>query len=64
MSAQTNPRDRIVTVGLLRVARAKRAALIASAGRMPERASIERPEGRMPEGSVRRDGMGDPELAR
>jgi hypothetical protein len=29
-----------------------------SAGRMPKRASMERPEGRMPEGSVRRDGMG------
>jgi hypothetical protein len=38
-------------------------ALLASAGRMPERASMERPEGRMPKGSVRRDGMGNPEPA-
>jgi hypothetical protein len=38
-------------------------ALLASAGRMPKRASMERPEGRMPAGSVRRDGMGNPEPA-
>jgi arylsulfatase A-like enzyme len=37
------------------VARANRAALIASAGGMPKRASIERSEGRMPAGSVRRE---------
>ena len=35
-------------------------ALAASAGRMPERAGTERPEGRMPAGSVRRDGTGNP----
>ena len=51
------------TVGLRGVARADRAALIASEGRMPKRASIERPEGRMPGGSVRRDGTGNPEPA-
>jgi hypothetical protein len=39
-------------------------ALLASAGRMPERASTERAKPRMGAASVRRDGMGDPEPTR
>ena len=60
---QTNPRGGVRIHGRLGVAGSLEPALIASAGRMPKRASMERPEATRAEGSVRATGTGRPEPA-